>query len=78
VAREVGCGDQITAMDTVPFCLWMAAAHLTNYEDALWTTARVGGDIDTNCAIVGGIVALAVGTDGIPLEWQGRREGLNW
>jgi ADP-ribosylglycohydrolase len=78
VARELGCGDQVSAMDTVSFCLWMAAAHLTDYENALWTTARVGGDIDTNCAIVGGIVALAVGAEGIPSEWKRRREGLNW
>ncbi|MGW5480947.1 ADP-ribosylglycohydrolase family protein [Streptomyces sp. NPDC004008] len=33
---------------------------------ALWATASAGGDVDTTCAIVGGIVASRVGTEGIP------------
>ena len=27
VARELGCGELVTAPDTVPFCLWVAAHH---------------------------------------------------
>ncbi len=77
VANEVGCGDQVTAQDTVPFCLWMSAANLTDFGEAMWTTARVGGDIDTTCAIVGGIVAAAR-TEPIPVEWLSRREPLGW
>ena len=57
VAESLGCGDRITAADNVPFCLWMTAAHLENWRDAVWKTMLVGGDIDTNCAIVGGLVA---------------------
>jgi ADP-ribosylglycohydrolase len=53
----LGNGDQVTAQDTVGFCLWSAAEHLGNYADALWHTVQALGDIDTNCAIVGGIVA---------------------
>jgi ADP-ribosylglycohydrolase len=34
------------------------------------------GDIDTNCAMVGGIVANYTGSDGIPAEWLRRREPL--
>jgi ADP-ribosylglycohydrolase len=75
-ANVLGNGSQITAADTVPFCLWCAAAHLDSYEDALWAAARVGGDIDTNGAIVGGIVAMAVGRQGIPIEWLRAREEL--
>ncbi len=78
VAREFGCGERVTAQDTVAFCLWMAAAQLTDYCEAMWTTARVGGDIDTTCAIVGGIVASSVGHDGIPHEWLRTREPLSW
>ncbi|MBT4866413.1 MAG: ADP-ribosylglycohydrolase family protein [Planctomycetaceae bacterium] len=77
-ANELGCGHQVSAQDTVPFCLWMAAAHLTDYCDAMWTTARVGGDSDTTCAIIGGIVALSVGPAGIPDEWRSHREPLKW
>jgi len=42
------------------------------------TTARVGGDVDTTCAIVGSIVVLATGPEGIPDEWRRRREELKW
>jgi len=34
------------------------------------------GDVDTTCAIVGGIVALATGKEGIPADWVARRECL--
>lgn len=74
--NELGDGSHVTAADTVPFCLWTAARHLDDYSEALWTAIRVHGDIDTNCAIIGGIVALAVGEQGIPSEWRQRRERL--
>ncbi|MEU6746779.1 ADP-ribosylglycohydrolase family protein, partial [Spirillospora sp. NPDC046719] len=55
-AAVLGNGRQVAAHDTVPFTLWAAARHLGDYERAFWTTASAGGDIDTTCAIVGGIV----------------------
>jgi ADP-ribosylglycohydrolase len=76
VASLLGNGSGISCPDTVPFCLWAAAAHLDDYRAALVRTIRVGGDIDTNCAIVGGIVALSVGRDGIPPDWLAGREEL--
>lgn len=36
----------------------------------------VAGDMDTTAAIVGGVVALAVGRAGLPAEWLARREPL--
>jgi ADP-ribosylglycohydrolase len=78
VAERLGNGGQITAMDTVPFCLWSAARGIDDYCEALWTTAVVRGDIDTNCAIVGGIVAMAVGRAGLPEPWLQSREALQW
>ncbi len=76
LVRELGNGSRITCQDTVPFCLWMAARHLNDYRAAVLNTIRVGGDIDTNAAIVGGIVALACGADGIPADWLDSRESL--
>ena len=72
----LGNGRRISCQDTVPFCLWVASRHLDNYETAIVNTIRAGGDIDTNCAIVGGIVALAVGRQGIPTDWLADREEL--
>jgi len=75
-AAAFGSGQEITAMDTVPFCLWCAAHYLDNYEEALWATVSGLGDRDTTCAIVGGIVACYTGVEGIPAEWLGAREAL--
>ena len=74
--RLLGNGDHVTCRDTVPFCLWCAARHLDSYEEALWTAASAFGDMDTNCAIVGSIVSLAVGPEGIPRDWLVAREPL--
>jgi ADP-ribosylglycohydrolase len=75
----LGNGDRISAQDTVPFALWCAAQHLDNYPEALWLTVSGLGDRDTTCAIVGGIVALYTGLEGIPSEWRQNREPLpNW
>ncbi len=68
----------MTAPDTVPFCLWVAAHHLDNFVEALSQTIRVGGDCDTNAAIVGGIVALSAGRGGIPLSWLEAREAIQF
>jgi ADP-ribosylglycohydrolase len=73
-AHTLGKGDLVTAPDTVPFCLWSAAHHLDNFVEALAQTIRVGGDCDTNAAIVGGIVALSAGRDSIPPDWLKARE----
>lgn len=52
----------------------IAAHHSSSFVDALGKTISVGGDCDTNAAIVGGIVALSVGREGIPTEWLKARE----
>ncbi|MFJ5838478.1 ADP-ribosylglycohydrolase family protein [Streptomyces shenzhenensis] len=75
VAAVLGCGRRTSAHDTVPFALWSAARALGDYEAAFWTTAEVGGDVDTTCAIVGGV--LAAGKAGTPpSEWLERAETL--
>ena len=76
-ASRLGNGMHVIASDTVPFCLWCAARHPDNYVEALWSTVTVCGDVDTNCAIVGGIVALSAGRDSIPLDWLKAREAFN-
>jgi ADP-ribosylglycohydrolase len=74
VAKAMGNGSLVTAPDTVPLCLWMAAHHPRNFVEALGKTISAGGDCDTNAAIVGGIVALGAGREGIPTEWLSARE----
>jgi ADP-ribosylglycohydrolase len=72
----LGTGSRVLCSDTVPLCLWLAARHLGDYAEAVWATVSVPGDRDTNCAIVGGIVAAATGRDGIPAEWLAAKEPL--
>lgn len=72
--KRLGTGWQVSAQDTVPFCLWCAAFHLDDYQAALWQTARGAGVRDTTCAIVGGIVAVSSGK--VPQSWVEQREPL--
>jgi ADP-ribosylglycohydrolase len=74
VAKSLGNGSLVTAPDTVPFCLWMAAHNPRHFIEVLGKTISAGGDCDTNAAIVGGIVALSAGRASIPSEWLQARE----
>lgn len=75
-AERLGSGKRVLAWDTVPFALWCAARHLDDFVEAMWCTVAGLGDRDTTCAIVGGVVALRVGPQGLPPTWTRRRESL--
>ncbi|WP_019632977.1 ADP-ribosylglycohydrolase family protein [Actinomadura atramentaria] len=70
VAGVLGNGRLVAAHDTVPFTLWVAARHRDDYATAFWATASAGGDVDTTCAIVGGILAAP------PAPWLAATEPL--
>jgi len=72
VAKALGNGSGVTAPDTVPLCLWVAA-HADDFEAAMWKTVSALGDRDTTCAIVGGILAMRLD---VPEPWRARREPL--
>ena len=74
-AQELGNGSAVTCPDTVPLCLWLAARHFDDYETALRETVKAGGDMDTTCAIVGGIVSLSDPRP-LPDEWLANRGPL--
>jgi ADP-ribosylglycohydrolase len=76
VAAELGNGSRVLAADTIPFAVWCAATHLDDFAGALWACASVGGDIDTTCAMAGGIIVGATGRSGIPEDWLAAREAL--
>jgi hypothetical protein len=78
-AASLDNGREICAPDTVPFAQWAASKHLDDLEAGLWATAAVGGDIDTNCAIVGGIIAARTGQTRSPRRaWPAARSCLDW
>ncbi|MEV4254428.1 ADP-ribosylglycohydrolase family protein [Spirillospora sp. NPDC049652] len=72
-AHELGNGSRISAQDTVPFCLWVVATHLGEYERAVRVCAAAGGDTDTTAAIVGGILGVRAAP---PAAWLEAREPL--
>ncbi|AUH44765.1 hypothetical protein CXR04_07510 [Streptomyces sp. CMB-StM0423] len=75
VAAVLGNGRRTTAHDTVPFALWSAARHLGDFTGAFWATVQAGGDVDTTCAIVGGVLAGAA-AGAPPAEWVRHVEPL--
>jgi len=70
VVSILGNGIKMTAPDTVPIALWLAAHNLDNFEDALWKSVAALGDRDTICAMVGGIVIMTADEHTIPKEWS--------
>ncbi|WP_113697080.1 ADP-ribosylglycohydrolase family protein [Amycolatopsis albispora] len=76
VARELGNGREVSAADTVPLALWLAAHHFGDFPGAMWTAARVAEDIDTVCAMTGGVLTARTGSGAIPVEWWNSCEPL--
>ncbi len=72
----LGNGSHRSAQDTVPFVFWCAGESLNSYEDALWLAASGGGDVDSICAMVGGLTTMFAGAGSIPAVWLKRRERL--
>lgn len=75
-AAELGVGHHTSALDTVPFCLWVTAHRGHDFADSCWTAASAGGDSDTTCAIIGGIIGAGPVIDGVPPDWFARCEPL--
>ncbi|MCE7011125.1 ADP-ribosylglycohydrolase family protein [Kibdelosporangium philippinense] len=67
--ERLGIGHGVSAQDTVPLALWLAARNLNSFEDAMWTAARVAADLDTVCAITGGIIAAGPGSVTVQPAW---------
>ncbi len=76
LASVLGNGSNMSAQDTVPLALWCCGQALEDFEKAMWLNVSAGGDRDTLCAITGGVVACFVGSEGIPVGWQAKREAL--
>jgi len=58
-----------------------AFSHLvrgSGYVDALRETLALGGDTDTNAAIVGGLVGAVCGTEGLPTEYAEKVLGYTY
>lgn len=76
IAALVGCGKGVTALDTTAYCLWSAARALQgkDFAKSMEQITSVGGDTDTNCAIVAGIIGNVVPP---PDDWIAATEKYN-
>ena len=60
----LGNGTHVTCQDTVPLCVFLTIKALAQYpieqmyEKAIIETCKCFGDVDTNCAIVGGMIGI--------------------
>ncbi len=60
----LGNGTHVTCQDTVPLCVFLTIRAVTQYkveemyEKVLIETCQCFGDVDTNCAIVGGMIGI--------------------
>ncbi|MFE6781787.1 ADP-ribosylglycohydrolase family protein [Streptomyces sp. NPDC057680] len=75
-AEVLGSGYRMSGPDTVPYALWCAAGHLDDLHEGLWLTVAGRGDIDTTCAIAGGVIAARTGVTDLPAAWHAAREPL--
>lgn len=55
-------------LDTLKVAMW-AYAKCVDFEDALITVVNLGGDTDTNGAVVGALFGGQFGISGIPSRW---------
>jgi len=77
VISLLGNGTNLCAYDTVAIALWFVAGNSLDFSEALWKSVAALGDRDTICAIVGSLVALAVGKKQLPKAWIDCRETLS-
>ncbi|MEV6579759.1 ADP-ribosylglycohydrolase family protein [Streptomyces sp. NPDC051582] len=75
-AKVLGSGYRMSGPDTVPYALWCAAGHLDDLHEGLWSTVAGRGDIDTTCAVAGGVIAARTGVTPLPHAWHAAREPL--
>jgi ADP-ribosylglycohydrolase len=76
VVSKLGNGSKVSVQDTVPLALWIVCEYLNDYQEALWQAALAGGDVDTCAAIIGSIIVMFIGVEGIPKPWVHAREPL--
>lgn len=70
-AKELGLSRGVSGFvnHTVPVVIQAWLRFPREFENAVQSVIRCGGDADTTAALVGGIVGAAVGREGISERW---------
>lgn len=71
LANALGLRDGVSGYiyHTVPLALYCWLRNPGDFRQAVDDAIRLGGDVDTTGAIVGGLAGATVGARGIPREW---------
>lgn len=69
LAQGLDKGVSGYAYHSVPVAIHAWLRHPHDFQEAVLSVVRCGGDTDSTGAIVGGIVGCSVGMEGIPGEW---------
>jgi poly(ADP-ribose) glycohydrolase ARH3 len=65
------CGTSTLARESVPAAHAVFLRSHATFQDAIVSAARLGGDVDSICALVGCLAGAVHGLAGIPCEWLG-------
>jgi len=70
-ANAIGLGERVGGFvaHTVPVAVYCAFWAGDDFRAGIEAAASLGGDSDTLCAIVGGILGARVGVSGLPRDW---------
>jgi poly(ADP-ribose) glycohydrolase ARH3 len=68
-------GTSTFARESVPAALWAFLASHGSFRDAVSAAARLGGDVDSMCALVGGLAGALHGAGSIPAQWLANLSG---
>lgn len=63
------CGTSPLARESVPAAHAIFLRRHRTFEEAVTAAARLGGDVDSICALVGCLAGALHGVDGIPARW---------
>lgn len=68
-------GTSTFARESVPAALWSFLASHGNFREAVTAACLLAGDVDSICALVGGLAGALRGADSIPAQWLANMSG---
>jgi len=67
-AAKLGSGVEVH--NTLPICLYLFLSNIDSFERAVLRAVNLGGDADTNGAVVGCLSGALHGSEAIPERWR--------
>jgi poly(ADP-ribose) glycohydrolase ARH3 len=68
-------GTSTLARESVPAALWTFLSSHGSFREAVTAACLLGGDVDSICALVGGLAGALHGAGSIPAQWLANMSG---